>query len=294
MPELPEVETIRRGLAPVLEGANIERVELRRRDLRFPFPPRFAARLKAQRVTALARRAKYLVAELANGEALIMHLGMTGRFTVEEGGGGEFEPGRFYDESARLAAHDHVVFHLSTGQVIVYNDVRRFGFMTLVKQADLDRHPLFEGLGIEPMGNAFGADILDGLFAGKARPLKSALLDQRLIAGLGNIYVCEALHRACLSPERPAASLAGKGALARARREALAEAIRCVLAEAIEKGGSTLRDYAKANGETGAFQHEFRVYDRQGQSCPRPGCPGVIRRTVQAGRSTFFCRVCQR
>ena len=243
---------------------------------------------------ALGRRAKYLVAELANGEALVMHLGMTGRFTVEEGGGAPFEPGRFYDDSTRLADHDHVVFHLSTGQRIVYNDVRRFGFMTLVKRSEFERHRLFAELGIEPISNAFGADALARLFAGKVRPLKSALLDQRLIAGLGNIYVCEALHRAGLSPERSVASLAGKGVVARARREALAEAIRCVLAAAIEKGGSTLRDYAKTNGETGAFQHEFRVYDRLGQNCLRPGCAGRISRTVQAGRSTFFCRVCQR
>jgi len=294
MPELPEVETIRRGLAPVLEGASFSRVELRRSDLRFPFPARFAARLRGQSVTALARRAKYLIAELSNGETLVMHLGMTGRFTVEAAGAERFEPGRFYDDSARLSAHDHVVFHLSTGQRVVYNDVRRFGFMTLVKRAEFERHPLFAQLGSEPVGNEFGADALARLFAGKARPLKSALLDQTLIAGLGNIYVCEALHRARLSPHRLAASLAGKGALARARREALAEAIRDVLAQAIEKGGSTLRDYAQTNGETGAFQHEFRVYDREGQKCPRPGCTGLIRREVQAGRSTFFCRVCQK
>ena len=294
MPELPEVETIRRGLAPVLEGASFTRVELRRRDLRFPFPRGFAKRLEGSSVIALSRRAKYLVAELGSGEALIMHLGMTGRFTVEEGGLERFEPGRFYDDSERLAAHDHVVFHLSSGKRIVYNDVRRFGFMLLVKRDRLDAHPLFRGLGIEPTGNEFGAEALALAFRGKQRPLKSALLDQRLIAGLGNIYVCEALFRARLSPERKAASLAGKGAVARARREALAHAISCVIAEAIEKGGSTLRDYASASGERGAFQHEFRAYGREGEACVQIGCSGIVRRSVQAGRSTFFCRVCQR
>jgi len=298
MPELPEVETIRRGLAPVLEGASFAKVELRRRDLRFPFPRGFAKRLEGARVTALSRRAKYLVGELDSREALIMHLGMTGRFAVEQGAGGRskerFEPGRFYDDDDRLAAHDHVVFHLSTGGRLIYNDVRRFGFMTLAKLDELDAHPLFKGLGIEPIGNEFGAEALARLFAGKARPLKSALLDQRLIAGLGNIYVSEALFRAGLSPQRSAATLAGKGVVARARREALAEAIRRVLAEAIEKGGSTLRDYAKADGERGAVQHEFRVYGREGEACLRPGCRGIVARLVQSGRSTFFCRVCQK
>ena len=297
MPELPEVETIRRGLAPALEGASFTKVELRRRDLRFPFPRGFAKRLEGAKVMSLSRRAKYLVAELDSGEALIMHLGMTGRFAIEEGVAGRkerFEPGRFYDDSERLAVHDHVVFHLSTGRRLIYNDVRRFGFMSLTKLSEVEAHPLFKGLGIEPIGNEFGADALARLFAGKARPLKSALLDQRLVAGLGNIYVSEALFRAGLSPRRSATTLAGKGALARARREALAEAIRCVLAEAIDKGGSTLRDYAKADGERGAFQHEFRAYGREGEVCVRPGCRGIVARLVQSGRSTFFCRVCQK
>ncbi|SDR54827.1 DNA-(apurinic or apyrimidinic site) lyase [Rhizobiales bacterium GAS191] len=294
MPELPEVETIRRGLAPVLEGASFTRVELRRRDLRFPFPERFAKRLEGAPILSLGRRAKYLVAELGSGETLVMHLGMTGRFTVEERNSRHFEPGRFYDDSERLTAHDHVVFHLSSGKRIVYNDVRRFGFMILIAHNELEAHPLFQGLGIEPVGNEFGADELGRLFAGKARPLKSALLDQRLIAGLGNIYVCEALFRARLSPERKAASLAGSGARASDKREALAEAIRSVIAEAIEKGGSTLRDYAKADGERGAFQDEFRVYGREGEPCLREGCRGIVRRSVQAGRSTFFCALCQK
>ncbi|MBV8185316.1 MAG: bifunctional DNA-formamidopyrimidine glycosylase/DNA-(apurinic or apyrimidinic site) lyase [Hyphomicrobiales bacterium] len=297
MPELPEVETIRRGLAPALEGASFTKVELRRRDLRFPFPRGFAKRLEGAEVTALGRRAKYLVGELDSGDVLVIHLGMTGRFVVEESADGpkrRFEPGRFYDDTERIAAHDHVVFHLSTGKRVIYNDARRFGFMTLVKRDELDAHPLFHGLGIEPIGNEFGAEALVGLFAGKTRPLKSALLDQRLIAGLGNIYVSEALFRAELSPRRAANTLAGKGALARARREALAEAIRRVLAEAIEKGGSTLRDYAKADGERGAFQHEFRAYGREGEACLRAGCRGTIARLVQSGRSTFFCRICQK
>jgi formamidopyrimidine-DNA glycosylase len=294
MPELPEVETIRRGLAPVLEGASFKRVELRRKDLRFPFPQRFAKRLEGVGVTSLARRAKYLMADLGSGEVLVMHLGMTGRFTVEDGEARPFEPGRFYEDSERSHLHDHVVFHLSGGKRIVYNDVRRFGFMLLVARGELEAHPLFEGLGIEPVGNAFGAEALDRLFQGKQRPLKSALLDQRLIAGLGNIYVCEALFRAKLSPERKASTLSGKGAVARARREALAEAIRRVIDEAIAKGGSTLRDYAGANGEEGEFQNEFLAYGREGEACLREGCGGIVRRTVQAGRSTFFCRVCQK
>ena len=293
MPELPEVETIRRGLAPVLEGASIARVELRRKDLRFPFPRRFAWRLEGQTVAALGRRAKYLLAELGSGEVLVMHLGMTGRFTVEQRGG-RFEPGRFHDDSGRSGLHDHVIFHLSSGIRIVYNDVRRFGFMLLVKPGELEAHPLFRGLGVEPIGNEFGAHELERLFHGRERPLKSALLDQRLIAGLGNIYVCEALFRAGLSPERKAASLAGKGAAPRARREALAEAIRRVIADAIDKGGSTLRDYVKADGQEGAFQHEFLIYGREGEACLRAGCGGIVRRSLQAGRSTFFCRVCQK
>ena len=294
MPELPEVETIRRGLAPVLEGASFARVELRRKDLRFAFPRGFAKRLEGVGVTALTRRAKYLLAELASGEMLVMHLGMTGRFTVEQDKAQRFEPGRFYDDTERLGAHDHVVFHLTGGKRIVYNDVRRFGFMLLVRRDELEAHPLFQGLGIEPIGNAFGPDELDRLFKGKERPLKSALLDQRLIAGLGNIYVCEALFRAKLSPERKAATLSGNGAVARSRRETLAHSIRCVIDEAIEKGGSTLRDYAKADGERGAFQHEFLAYDREGEACLREGCNGTVTRSVQAGRSTFFCRVCQK
>ncbi len=298
MPELPEVETIRRGLASALEGARFTKVELRRRDLRFAFPKGFARRLEGAQVMALGRRAKYLVGELDSGEALIIHLGMTGRFAIEASAGARskerFEPGRFYDDSERLAAHDHVVFHLSTGRRLVYNDVRRFGFMTLIRRDRLDGHPLFKGLGIEPVGNEFDGEALARLFAGTARPLKSALLDQRLIAGLGNIYVSEALFRAGLSPRRRADSIAGKGAVARARREALATAIRNVLAEAIDKGGSTLRDYAKADGERGAFQHEFRAYGREGEACLRPGCRGTVARLVQAGRSTFFCRVCQK
>jgi formamidopyrimidine-DNA glycosylase len=294
MPELPEVETIRRGLAPVLEGARFERVKLNRKDLRFPFQRGFAKRLEGVAVTALSRRAKYLVAELGSGEALVMHLGMTGRFTVEDDAAPRFEPGRFYDDTERLGVHDHVVFHLSGGKRIVYNDVRRFGFMLLVKRDEVEAHPLFEGLGIEPIGNEFGPDALDRLFAGKERPLKSALLDQRLIAGLGNIYVCEALFRARLSPARKAATLSGKGAAARARRELLAREIRSVIDEAILKGGSTLRDYANANGEEGAFQHEFLVYGREGEACLREACRGTVRRSVHAGRSTFFCHRCQK
>ena len=291
MPELPEVETVRRGLEPAMVGATFLAVTLRRPDLRFPFPDRFAERLTGARVTALARRAKFLAAALSTGETLIMHLGMSGRFTVETADR-ILRPGDFHHETGKVSPHDHVVFDLG-GARVTYNDTRRFGFMSLAPTEVLDSHPHFAGLGLEPLGNDFHADAIDRLFSGKTAPLKAALLDQRLIAGLGNIYVCEALHLSHLSPFRSAGTIAGTGRRARDAREGLAAAIRAVLTDAIAAGGSTLRDYAHTDGSLGYFQHRFRVYDREGEPCPTPGCGGVIRRDVQAGRSTFWCGGCQ-
>jgi formamidopyrimidine-DNA glycosylase len=289
MPELPEVETVRRGLAPALVGARIERVEVRRSDIRFPFPPKFGERLAGRRIEALTRRAKYLLARLEGGETLIAHLGMSGSFRIEDAFVGEFHHPRSKD-----VKHDHVVFHLDNGKVVTYNDPRRFGFMDLAGAGELDRHPRLAGLGWEPLAPEFDAGLLAALFEGIRAPLKAALLDQRRIAGLGNIYVCEALHRAKLSPFRPAGDLARAGRRPGAAAKSLAMAIRGVLEEAIEAGGSTLRDHRKADGELGRFQHSFHVYDREGAACPRRGCRGTIARNAQSARSTFYCPVCQK
>jgi len=290
MPELPEVETVRMGLVPVLEGRRFIRVDARRADLRVPFPKGFAKRLIGRKVVRLARRAKYLLAELDNGETLIMHLGMSGRFTVYRNGAA-FTPGEFMLETVESEAgsgtHDHVVFETGAAR-IVYTDHRRFGLMLLAKTAALDQHPLFRGLGPEPLGDDFTAAILGAALKGKSTPIKAALLDQRVVAGLGNIYVCEALFAAGISPKRLASTVAG------ARAARLVPAIKTVLTEAIAAGGSTLRDYARTDGELGYFQHRFKVYDREGKRCPKPRCGGTIRRVVQSGRSTFFCPKCQR
>ena len=293
MPELPEVETVRRGLAPVMEGRVIEEVEARRPDLRFPFPERFAERLKGRRVVSLGRRAKYLIADLDDGETLVMHLGMSGSFRIELGED-EAAPGAFHHPRSKAAAHDHVAFRLSGGASITYNDPRRFGFMALIPRAGLEAHPLFRHVGVEPLGNGLDAALLAKLFAGKQTSLKAALLDQRLIAGLGNIYVCEALHRSRLSPTRAAGTIARKDGGPTERAKVLAPAIRAVLEEAIAAGGSTLRDFSHADGALGYFQHSFRVYDREDEPCPTPGCRGVVKRIVQTGRSTFFCPECQK
>jgi len=287
MPELPEVETVRRGLAPALEGRRIEAVRLNRADLRFPFPERFAERLAGARVETLSRRAKYLLARLNTGEVWITHLGMTGRFTVTASGG-ERRPGEFYFATPPDPAHTHVSITLEAGGQLEFNDPRRFGYMDMIAETALEAHPYFAGMGPEPLGNGFSAEILAEKVKGKKTPIKAALLDQRIVAGLGNIYVCEALHRAGVSPKR----LAGR--ISAARLEALAVAVRAVLEEAIEAGGSTLRDYAGADGALGYFQHRFSVYDREGAACARPGCAGVVRRIVQSGRSSFYCPVCQR
>jgi len=295
MPELPEVETVRRGLQPALEGATIERLELRRSGLRFPFSPRFAARLKGRRIAALGRRAKYLLAELDNGTILLMHLGMSGSFRIETEGEKDVKPvadAAVYYKRGKLEAHDHVVFHLKGGTRVVYNDPRRFGFMLLIPPKRSDAHPMLADLGFEPMGAELSAEALAPRFAKRAAPLKAILSDQRVIAGLGNIYVCEALWRARLSPKRAAGTLVRADGTPTARLVRLIDAVRAVIADAVEAGGSSLRDYVQANGERGLFQHRFCVYDREGKRCPRGD--GTIRRIVQSGRSTFYCPACQR
>lgn len=293
MPELPEVETVRRGLEPYLVGAVIEKVVLAVPALRRPFPPDFAERLAGRRVSALARRSKYLLAGLDDGMTLLCHLGMSGSFRLQGSAvGGEAGEGVFRHLRGKDPAHDHVRIVLGGGVSLVYNDPRRFGLMDLLAPGALEDDPRLALLGPEPLGNAFGADVLDAAFAGRAAPVKMRLLDQSVVAGLGNIYVCEALFRAGLSPFRPAGSLAGAGGLQ--ARERLVAAIRDILAEAIAAGGSSLRDYVHADGSLGYFQHRFAVYGRQGEPCPRPGCPGHVVRRRQSGRSTFFCELCQR
>lgn len=293
MPELPEVETVRRGLAPVMEGATFATIECRRPDLRFPLPHCFAERLQGRRVVALGRRAKYLLADLDDGAVLIMHLGMSGSFRIEAPDRTAETPGDFVYERSKNTAHDHVVFRFRGGATITYNDPRRFGFMTLARREELDEHPLMRGLGLEPLGNELTGSAVARLFAGRSTSLKAALMDQRLIAGLGNIYVCEALWRAELAPTRAAGTLTDPEGSAGPKAERLAAEIRAVLDEALEAGGSSLRDYVAADGALGYFQHQFAVYGREGEPCRRPGCAGVIVRTVQANRSTFSCPVCQ-
>lgn len=329
MPELPEVETVRRGLEPTLVGARVARLEQRRPDLRFPLPERFAERVEGRTILSLARRAKYLQARLDSGETLVMHLGMTGRFTVEPShaarrtdgnkgnhGGAGLPPSlrsavppplvtsperegtvaaaTFLHAAGGQAAHDHVVLHLAGGATVTYNDARRFGFMLLIADGELETHPLFANLGVEPLGNALNADYLAFMAQGRKADLKAFLMDQRIVAGLGNIYVCEALHRAELSPTRAAACLTLKSGKPSPRAERLVPAIRSVLEAAIAAGGSTLKDYRHADGALGYFQHQFLVYGRDGEACARPACKGIVRRTIQAGRSTFHCRTCQR
>jgi formamidopyrimidine-DNA glycosylase len=292
MPELPEVETVRRGLAPVLEGARFQKVEARRPDLRWPLPKNFAARLSGQTVDGLGRRAKYLLVDLSSGDVLLMHLGMSGSFRVHRNGT-EHTPGRYHHERSSALAHDHVVFHMSSGATVIFNDPRRFGFMKLVPRSALAEDPLMRAIGPEPLGNEFDAAMLARACAGKKTSLKSALSDQRVVAGLGNIYVCEALHRARLSPKRRASTITARGGTPNERAEALVEGIKAVLHDAIEAGGSSLRDHRRTDGELGLFQHHFRVYDREGAACPRRD-GGKIRRIVQGARSTFYCPVCQR
>jgi len=291
LPELPEVETIRRGLIPVMEGRVITRAEVRRPDLRWPFPEGMAARLTGQRVERLRRRSKYLLADLGSGETLIVHLGMSGRMVVSfpVGGAPQREaPGVFHHAHAAPEKHDHVILHMEGGLRVTFNDARRFGAMDLVATEQSEAHWLLAGLGPEPMGNEFSEGYLRDRLSGRNTPIKSALLDQRLVAGLGNIYVCEALFRSRISPVRKAARIGSE------RVAGLVPVIRQVLSEAIEAGGSSLRDYRQAGGELGYFQHAFRVYGREGAPCVTPDCGGVIRRLVQSGRSSYYCPRCQR
>ena len=287
MPELPEVETVRRGLAPVLEGAVIAQARVNRPDLRWPFPDRMADRLTGARVDRLRRRSKYILADLSTNETLIIHLGMSGRMIISVGAGTRAAPGVFHHVHPAPEKHDHVVLDTDAGARITFNDARRFGAMDLAATPEADAHWLLKDLGPEPLGNAFNDDHLARAFAGKRTPVKSALLDQRIVAGLGNIYVCEALYRSGISPMRHA------GRIGRPRITRLVAEIRDVLAEAIEAGGSSLRDYRQADGELGYFQHNFRVYGREAETCQTPSCHGVIRRKVQSGRSSFYCPVCQ-
>ncbi|MBF0665485.1 MAG: bifunctional DNA-formamidopyrimidine glycosylase/DNA-(apurinic or apyrimidinic site) lyase [Brevundimonas sp.] len=286
MPELPEVETVRRGLQPVLEGARLTRVRQNRPDLRFPFPDRFPGRLEGATVERIDRRAKYLLMPLSTGETWVTHLGMTGRFTLDGEQLGEFE-----EAAPATGKHEHLslcaVRHGAATR-LGFTDARRFGFMGLIPTDAVEAHPWFAGLGPEPLGNAFSGTRLAEAFAGKKQNIKVSLLDQRIVAGLGNIYVCEALFRARISP------LVAAGKVSKPRLETLAAEVRNVLNDAIAAGGSTLRDFANAEGGQGYFQHRFDVYGREGKPCAGDGCSGVVKRTVQAGRSTFWCPSCQR
>ena len=288
MPELPEVETVRRGLAPAMEGAAFAKVEVRDRRLRWPIAKDFEKRLQGRTVEGLGRRAKYLLADLSSGDVLLMHLGMSGSFRV----GKDAKPGVYYHERSKSTAHDHVVFHMSNGATVTFNDPRRFGSMKLVPRAKLDEEPLLRALGPEPLGNAFDAAMLAQACFGKKTSLKAALSDQRVVAGLGNIYVCEALFRARLSPKRQASTIADRNGKPNARAVALVDAIKSVLNDAIKAGGSSLRDHRRTDGALGDFQHNFQVYDREGKPCPN--CKGKIKRIVQTGRSTFYCPSCQK
>jgi formamidopyrimidine-DNA glycosylase len=331
MPELPEVETVARGLEPVLCGRRFARVEQRRPDLRFPLPERFAERLQGRKVVRIARRAKYILVHLDSQEVLAIHLGMTGRFSVaaarapsprlrgegrgegqrhtaapeqapaphpnplptEEWGEG-IQLGQYTYEHGRDAKHDHLVFTMSGGAIVTYNDARRFGYMTLIPERDLARDAFFAGLGVEPLSEELGPAYLARRAAGRRSDLKAFLMDQRIVAGLGNIYVCEALFRAGLSPFKPAARLATRTGKPTPAAERLSVEIKAVLEDAIRAGGSTLRDYKRADGSLGSFQNEFRIYGREAETCSRPRCGGKVCRKTQGGRSTFFCPACQR
>jgi formamidopyrimidine-DNA glycosylase len=294
MPELPEVETVRLGLAPVLVGNSFASVEQRRQDLRFPLPKHFAERLQGRKVDALDRRAKYLLARLDDGEVLVMHLGMTGRFSIDQAKGKTLELGEFEDEQKPAPKHEHIVFHLADGTAVRYSDTRRFGLMDLIPGKTLPAHALFKGLGVEPLSPDFTPEWLGTRLKGKATSIKAALVDQRLIAGLGNIYACEALFRAGISPLRLAGTLATKTGKPTKAIDALVKAVKSVLGEAIKAGGSSLRDHRQTSGELGYFQHSFQVYDREGEKCQAPRCGGTVRRFNQNGRSTFWCPKCQK
>jgi len=283
MPELPEVETVRRGLAPVMEGALIAQADVNRPDLRWPFPENMAARLTGQKVLGLRRRSKYILADLESGESLLIHLGMSGRMLISG-----HTIGDFHHEHPAPAKHDHVVLHMAGGVRITFNDARRFGAMDLMQTTAQEEHWLIRDLGPEPLGNAFNEDYLIARLKGRNTPIKSALLDQRIVSGLGNIYVCEVLFRAGIHPKRKA------GQISATRVAGLVPIIRVVLEEAIAAGGSSLKDYRQADGELGYFQHGFQVYDREGAPCVTPSCGKPVNRIVQSGRSSFFCPQCQR
>jgi formamidopyrimidine-DNA glycosylase len=291
MPELPEVDTVRMGLAPAMEGQRFAKVEVRRCDLRWPLPKDFAERLKGQTVKGLGRRAKYLLVDLSSDDVLLMHLGMSGSMRLRRNGEQVLGDPRYF-EIAKDEKHDHVIFHMSNGATITFNDPRRFGSMKIVPRAKLDKEPLLRGLGPEPLGNEFDAAMLAKACTGKKTSLKAALSDQRVVAGLGNIYVCEALFRARLSPKRQASTIADRNGKPNERAHALVDAIKATLHDAIKAGGSSLRDHRRADGSLGDFQHNFKVYDREGEPCP--GCKGKIKRIVQTGRSTFYCPSCQK
>jgi formamidopyrimidine-DNA glycosylase len=293
MPELPEVETVRRGLQGAMEGSKIVKAEARRKDLRFPFQKDFVARLEGQTVTGLGRRAKYLMADLASGDVLLMHLGMSGSFRVVKDEAAKTQ-GKFHHPRNYDRAHDHVMFRMSSGADVIFNDPRRFGYMKIIARNALEDEPLLKSLGPEPLGNEFDAKMLARACASKKTSLKAALLDQRVVAGLGNIYVCEALFRAHLSPRRLAATLATKKGEPTDHARRLVEAIHAVLNQAIKAGGSSLRDHRQTSGELGYFQHAFQVYDREGEKCQTAGCGGIVRRFTQNGRSTFWCPKCQK
>ncbi len=294
MPELPEVETVRTALEPAMVGRGFTRVQQRRPDLRFPFPEKFVSRLEGQSIVAVRRRAKYLLIDLAGGETLIAHLGMSGRMTVIPPTGGARATATYHQSvpadapDEALQVHDHVVFDLDDGTRIVFNDHRRFGMMDLAATGEIENYKFFAKMGPEPLGNGFSETHLDQVLAGKSTPIKAALLDQRIVAGLGNIYVCEALYRSGISPKRLARTVPGK------RVTRLVPAVRDVLRDAIAAGGSSLRDYAHTDGSLGYFQHTFSVYDCEGKPCRTSGCDGVVRRIVQSGRSSFYCGKCQR
>lgn len=291
MPELPEVETVRNGLKPVLQGHRLTRVQTRRGDLRIPFPPGFVQHLTGRKVTHLRRRAKYILVDLDNGETLVIHLGMSGRMTIYKGDKAlplDGIEGESVAAGGGRGPHDHVIFETDAPARIVFTDHRRFGLMTLVETGKLETHKLFKGIGPEPLDAGFTAASLSATLKGKKASIKAALLDQRVVAGIGNIYACEALWRAGISPKRKASSIAGE----RAKR--LVTAIKHVLKDAIAAGGSTLRDYRKSDGSLGYFQHSFKVYDREGERCQKKGCKGTIKRIVQAGRSSFYCAACQK
>jgi formamidopyrimidine-DNA glycosylase len=292
MPELPEVETVMRGLAPVLVGRRIVQVDIRRSGLRFPFPGHFAASLQGRKIRGLARRAKYILINLDDGNLLLVHLGMTGRFSVLNDKSKSL--GEFYHKTevadSGVGPHDHVVISLDDGARVIYTDPRRFGIMDLLHESELTTHKLLKDIGVEPLGNEFSSTYLAEKFRNKIAPLKAALLDQQIIAGLGNIYVSEALHRSGLSPRRAAKTLVRKAA----QLDELVRHIRNILDEAIIAGGSTLQDFTGTDGSEGAYQQRFAVYDREGEACQKPRCGGLIRRIVQSGRSTFYCPKCQK